>query len=448
MSSSAASNVQPKKGVTDLAWEWGQKVPNKANKVLCNFCKNEYGGGITRFKEHLAHISGNVKACSLVPDDVKEKVLVMLNKTKKIKEGKETELQHLLSEVRVGEDEDEEATTEESSMFRFTSKAKGKGPIDQFIATQTPDEIVGNTKQPTMHTVFKKKGREDAIKYIARFFYEAGIAFNVASLPSFLQMVFAIGKFGPTLQPPTPYELSETFLQREVMETNTTLNTFKETCGICGCTLMTDAWSDRKGRSLMNIVAHCPAGTAFLLSQDASSDKHDGNYIYKFLEKGINYVGVDNVVQIVTDNASNNMAAANTLALTHPNIFWTCCAAHTINLMLADIGKIKNIRSAIMMGRSVSVYIYSHTKSLDLMRKATGGEIVRPGTTRFATAFLSLSSIREKKELQHMFISDAWMDCALSKTDAGRKVYFYQSVTPYMIFKYSDVCLNLYRLRK
>jgi len=179
------------------------------------------------------------------------------------------------------------------------------------------------------------------------------------------------------------------------MEINTTLNTLKETCGICGCTLITDAWSDQKGRSIMNIVVHCLAGTAFLLSQDASSDKHDGNYIYKFVEKGINYVGVDNVVQIVIDSASNNMAAANTLALTHPNIFWTC-AAHTINLMLADIGKIKNIQSAIMMG-SVSVYIYSHTKSLDIMRKATDGEIVRPGTTRFSTAFLSLSSIREKE---------------------------------------------------
>ena len=73
-----------------------------------------------------------------------------------------------------GEDEDEEATTEESSIFRFTSQAKKKGPIDQFIAnaTRTPDEIAGNTKQPTVHTVFKK-GRKDAVKYIASFFYKA-----------------------------------------------------------------------------------------------------------------------------------------------------------------------------------------------------------------------------------------------------------------------------------
>ena len=190
-----------------------------------------------------------IKACSLVPDHVKEKVLVMLNKMKKIKKGKETDLQHLLSEVHVGEDEDEEVTTKESSIFRFTSQAKEKGPIDQFIAsaTRTPDEIVGNTTQPTVHTVFKKKkGREDVVKYIARFFYEARIAFNVASLPSFLQMIFAIGKFGSTLQPPTPYELSEKFLQREVTETNTTLNTFKKTCDISGCTLMTNVGRIRR----------------------------------------------------------------------------------------------------------------------------------------------------------------------------------------------------------
>ena len=47
-----------KTGGTDLAWEWGKNVPNKVNMVLCNFCKNEYSGGITQFKEYLAHVAG------------------------------------------------------------------------------------------------------------------------------------------------------------------------------------------------------------------------------------------------------------------------------------------------------------------------------------------------------------------------------------------------------
>lgn len=40
-----------------------------------------------------------------------------------------------------------------------------------------------------------------------------------------------------------------------------------------------------------------------------------------FVERGINKIGIKNVVHIVTDNASNNIAVANILALIHPNIF-------------------------------------------------------------------------------------------------------------------------------
>ena len=76
------------------------------------------------------------------------------------------------------------------------------------------------------------------------------------------------------------------------------------------------------------------------------------------------------------------------------------------------------------MGRSVTVYIYNHTMSLSLMRVKCDGDIDRPRATRFATAYLSLSSIREKKKnLKQMFVSNEWMLCSLSETDAGKKVY-------------------------
>lgn len=64
------------------------------------------------------------------------------------------------------------------------------------------------------------------------------------------------------------------------------------------------------------------------------------------------------------------------------------------------------------------------------MRKATGGEITRPGITKFAMMFLPLLSMRKKK-LQHMFISGTQMNYSLSITqmnyslsitDVGKKV--------------------------
>ena len=71
----------------------------------------------------------------------------------------------------------------------------------------------------------------------------------------------------------------------------------------------------------MNIVAHCPAGTAFLHSEDASAKKHNANYIFQFVDKAIRDVGPENVVQIMTDNASNNMTAANIMQLKRASIF-------------------------------------------------------------------------------------------------------------------------------
>ncbi|KAK3185023.1 hypothetical protein Dsin_032309 [Dipteronia sinensis] len=45
-------------------------------------------------------------------------------------------------------------------------------------------------------------------------------------------------------------------------------------------------------------------------------------------------IGPQNVVQVVTDNASNNMATEKMLKEKMPKICWSSCATHIINLML------------------------------------------------------------------------------------------------------------------
>ena len=50
-------------------------------------------------------------------------------------------------------------------------------------------------------------------------------------------------------------------------------------------------------------------------------------------------VGSENVVQIVTDNGSNYKKACNMLTEDFPHIAWQPYLAHTINLILKDIGK-------------------------------------------------------------------------------------------------------------
>ena len=47
-----------------------------------------------------------------------------------------------------------------------------------------------------------------------------------------------------------------------------------------------------------------------------------------------------NVVQVISDNAANYVAAGRMLMDRYPSLFWTPCAAHYIDLMLEDMGKI------------------------------------------------------------------------------------------------------------
>ncbi|KAH7529000.1 hypothetical protein FEM48_Zijuj05G0137100 [Ziziphus jujuba var. spinosa] len=68
-------------------------------------------------------------------------------------------------------------------------------------------------------------------------------------------------------------------------------------------------------------------------------------------------IGHENVVQIVTDNASNNMDATNLLALEWPNIFWTSCAIHTINLMPEGISKLPSFKGVIDKAKSFTILI-------------------------------------------------------------------------------------------
>ncbi|XP_055810993.1 uncharacterized protein LOC129880814 [Solanum dulcamara] len=56
-------------------------------------------------------------------------------------------------------------------------------------------------------------------------------------------------------------------------------------------------------------------------------------------EKTILKIGKENVVQVVTDNVSENKKAGEMLKGVFPHIFWTPCAAHCINLMFGDIFK-------------------------------------------------------------------------------------------------------------
>ncbi|KAG8474882.1 hypothetical protein CXB51_031570 [Gossypium anomalum] len=47
----------------DIGWHFGTPVPNAKGNIVCKLCGKVVKGGITRFKEHIAHKIGNVAPC-------------------------------------------------------------------------------------------------------------------------------------------------------------------------------------------------------------------------------------------------------------------------------------------------------------------------------------------------------------------------------------------------
>ena len=104
---------------------------------------------------------------------------------------------------------------------------------------------------------------------------------------------------------------------------------------------MFDGWTDSRGPTILNFVVAYLKGTMFLRSVDASDQVKDAHLLFRLLDDVAEGVGVQNVVQVITDNASNYVVAGRLLEDKHPTIWWTPCATLCLDLMLEDIGKIE-----------------------------------------------------------------------------------------------------------
>jgi len=138
------------------------------------------------------------------------------------------------------------------------------------------------------------------------------------------------------------------------------------------------------------------------------------------------------------------MGAKKLLLEKRPRIFWTSCATHTINLMLQGVGNISRFKKVIDRAKALTIFIYGHTRTLDCMRHFTEGrEIIRLGVTRFASAFLTLGSILEKKDqLKNMVISSRWESIRECQSKKGKNAY--ATIMHPNFWKDVKMCLNVF----
>nr|GLL37844.1 uncharacterized protein LOC109167856 [Ipomoea trifida] len=243
----------------------------------------------------------------------------------------------------------------------------------------------------------KKELRERAMVQFSRWMYEVGLPFNCVKYTKSLQgFIECVAQHGPGIKPPSYHEVRVPYLKKEVAHVKELFKAHEETCNKYGCSLMMDKWTDRRGRAFINVLVNCSLGSYFLESVDVSKDTVDANKMLELFETFVNQVGKDNVVQVISDNASENVRAGKDLMEVFPSLYWTPCAAHCINLMFKDIFEIRHFSMAYKRALKLSVYIHSKTKLLNLLRKYTRKrDLVKFAKTRFATAFLTFKRLHE-----------------------------------------------------
>ncbi|KAF6142530.1 hypothetical protein GIB67_039494 [Kingdonia uniflora] len=177
--------------------------------------------------------------------------------------------------------------------FKFLRRGKRKGPMDAFAASIDVDF---HPRAPTSNE--NKKALENIHGYIADFFYENNISFNCARSDSYSKMMQAIVQYNDpsTFKPPSYNDLRVKIMKKKE-EISNWVDNFKVHWETYGVIIMTDWWTDGKGRTLINFLVNCPKGTVFLKSIDGSTHIHDAELIYKMLKDVIEEVGEKNVIQ-------------------------------------------------------------------------------------------------------------------------------------------------------
>ncbi|XP_027357050.1 uncharacterized protein LOC113866362 [Abrus precatorius] len=417
----SSSNCSRTSNRSDPGWKYAHSVKDgDTNNIVCNFCGKVMSAGITRVKQHLIGKKCNVKACPKCPEEVRKEIETY---QKEKKNQNNFEMPNVRSFEGISYDVSED---EEDTQTRSVAIGNQKGPMDLFC--RKPESAIEKRKkeklrQTNIRERCDKEAKARVHQYIARFWYQAGLSFNLIKMKSFQEMLTVVGAFGPNLPAPSYHDIRVPLLKKELEYTDSLMKDHKEQWSKHGCSIMSDAWTDRKQRCLINFLVNSPTGTMFVRSNDGSNFVKTGEKLFEMLDALVEEIGEDKVVQVITDNGSNYVLAGKMLEAKRPHLYWTPCAAHCIDLMLEDIGKLPLIKKTIQRGISVVGFIYSHSSTLSLLRNFTNKrELVRHAVTRFATSFLSLERLHQEKEnLRKMFTSEEWCKNKISKEAKGKQ---------------------------
>ena len=114
---------------------------------------------------------------------------------------------------------------------------------------------------------------------------------------------------------------------------------------------------------IINFMIYCNGRMFFHKSVNATGDTQNSEYLLDMIGTVVgDEIRAKYVVQVVTDNGSNYKKACQDLVAMHPQITWQPCAAHTINLMLKDIGHFPDVEEVVDSAKRICRFLYKHNR--------------------------------------------------------------------------------------
>ncbi|XP_020267247.1 uncharacterized protein LOC109842776 [Asparagus officinalis] len=370
-------------------WQW-----------MCSYCHEVFTSSYSRVKAHLMRTSGQgIKVCKGVkPHNMRDMQADMDQ-----------------AEARVMASMPRTVTLPGSSA---SSAAAGSQRMPSRLSE--PKRRRGVT---TVEQAFNTGARDELDSMIARMFYTGGLSFNLARNPYFSKMItYAASNSITGYKPPGYNSLRTTLLQREKAHVERLLEPIRGTWKQNGVSICSNGWADAQRRPLINFIAVSDNGPMFLHCVNAEGEQKNKYFIAEKLEACIREVGPQNVIQIITDNASACKAAGAVVEGKFPHIFWTPCVVHTLNLALKNICAVKNTEAnAIAYAECswitevyddalmIKNFIMNHSMRLAMFNEHSKMKLLSIADTRFASWIIMLKRFTViKRSLQDMVLSDRW----------------------------------------
>nr|KAJ0219174.1 hypothetical protein LSAT_V11C300105720 [Lactuca sativa] len=274
--------------------------------------------------------------------------------------------------------------------------------------------------QPSIKaTLQSKEGWHYTDLALAMWFYDAYIPMNVVNSPLFQIAMSKVASMGHGYMGPSYHAMRVTLLKDVKQSVQLIADSYKQN----DCTIMGNGWRDTRQRPLINFMVYCVKGNSFIKSVDASDIESNAQTLCNLFSEIVEIVGRQNVVHLVTHNAANYKVAGRLLCEKYLSIVWSPCAAHCMNLIMKDMSEMREVADLVTLASRVTNFVYNHKWPLNWLRKRPGWtKIIRPGATRFGTAFIALKSLcdhkhdllEKAKEVKLIILNESfWNNCVI-----------------------------------